>query len=139
MIEEYISNIIRWGRDHHRIKAILLVGSYARNEQRTDSDIDLVVITDDKNRLLQCDWIDTFGDVASYRIEEYGACTSIRVFYKESFEVEYGIVDTSWLSNPLDDGTIHVLSDGYKLLYGAGNIDDSMIKDFLEKKEKLDL
>ena len=46
----------------------------------------------------------------------YGACTSIRVWYKDGPEVEFGIVEPSWMSMPLDDGTHKVLSDGYKVV-----------------------
>jgi len=133
-----ISKIIHWCENNPRIDALFLVGSYARDEQRTDSDIDLVIITEDKERMLQCDWIYLFGDVVSYQIEEYGACTSVRVFYKDSVEIEYGIVDTSWISEPLDKGTYRVLSDGFKLLYGANGIDIHRICNMLEKQNNPD-
>ena len=48
--------------------------------------------------------------------EYYGACTSIRVWYKDGIEVEFGIAEPSWLTMPLGIGTYQVLSDGYKLI-----------------------
>ena len=48
--------------------------------------------------------------------EYYGACTSIRVWYEDGREVEFGIVDPTWVSKPLDAGTHKVLSDGYKIV-----------------------
>ena len=41
---------------------------------------------------------------------------ALRVWYKDGKEVEFGIVDPSWISIPLDAGTYKVLSDGYKLV-----------------------
>ena len=48
--------------------------------------------------------------------EYYGACTSIRVWYEDGREVEFGIVEPPWISMPLDNGTYRVLSDGYKII-----------------------
>ena len=38
------------------------------------------------------------------------------MWYGDGKEVEFGIVEPSWISIPLDSGTIKVLSDGYKLI-----------------------
>ena len=35
---------------------------------------------------------------------------------KDGKEVEFGIVDPSWIAVPLDAGTYKVLSDGYKII-----------------------
>ena len=40
--------------------------------------------------------------------EYYGACTSIRVWYKDGKEVEFGIVELSWISMLLDVWTYQV-------------------------------
>ena len=45
-----------------------------------------------------------------------GACTSIRAWYNDGKEVEFGIVEPSWISTPLNSGTYKVLSDGYKIV-----------------------
>lgn len=46
----------------------------------------------------------------------YGTCTSIRVWYKNGQEIEFGIVDPAWMKKPLDTGTKKVLRDGYKVI-----------------------
>ena len=42
--------------------------------------------------------------------EYYGACTSIRVWYEDGREVEFGIVEPPWISMPLDNGTYRVVA-----------------------------
>ena len=112
-----LKNICAWCEEDSRIKTLILVGSYARGEESENSDIDLMVVTDDKESLLSdCTWIDIYGKSREYRFEYYGPCTSVRVFYEDGTEIEYGIVGTSWLNVPLDEGTKRVLQDGYKVL-----------------------
>lgn len=41
---------------------------------------------------------------------------TLRVWYKNGFETEYGIAEPSWIDKPFDPGTHKVLSDGHKLL-----------------------
>jgi len=127
-----LDRIISWSNEDSRVKALFLVGSYARNTQKPSSDIDLVIITDKKEQLLQLDWIELFGVCKRNIREEYGACTSIRVFYEDNTEIEYGIVNSSWLDSPLDAGTKRVLQDGYILLFGSEGISQNMIETLLK-------
>lgn len=53
-----------------------------------------------------------FGIVCNSKIECYGTCTSIRVWYQDENEIEFGIVDPSWISLTLDSGTRKVLTEG---------------------------
>ena len=40
-----------------------------------------------------------------------------RVFYSEGLEVEFDLTNTEWAStNPVDDGTKRVVTDGMKIL-----------------------
>lgn len=89
------------------------------------------MITEDKHHLLNLDWIEVYGKPQKYIREEYGACTSIRVFYEDQTEVEYGLVDLTWLSRPLDKGTRKVLEDGYLVLYDSYGIDKENIEKLL--------
>lgn len=59
------------------------------------------------------EFVQGFGEICKKQTEYYGMCTSIRVWYKNGQEVEFGIVDPSWIEEPLDAGTKKVLSDGY--------------------------
>ena len=57
-----------------------------------------------------------FGTVARRQTEYYGACTSIRVWYEGGPEVEFGLVEPSWIARPLDAGTMQVLQGGYRVI-----------------------
>ncbi len=62
------------------------------------------------------DFTQEFGEVYKQQMEYYSACTSIRAWYRDGKEIEFGIVEPSWISMPLDAGTYKVLSDGYKIV-----------------------
>ena len=74
------------------MQAMALVGSYARGPARDDSEIDLVLLTGRPQRYLEnSKWIECFGVVKKSQTEDYGKSTSIRVWYQNGAEVEYGI------------------------------------------------
>jgi hypothetical protein len=63
------------------------------------------------------DWIVQFGEVLDVGTEDYGATRSLRVFYQDGLEVEFGINAPTWSRVPLDAGTHKVFSDGIRILY----------------------
>jgi len=115
--KEYLNQVKDWGENENLIKAIILVGSYARGTQKESSDVDLCILTDEKEMMVEkINIYERFGEIVKYQIEYYGVMTSVRVWYKNGFEVEYGIAAMSWISEPLDKGTEQVLKDGYKVI-----------------------
>lgn len=71
------------------------------------------------------DFVKLFGPIARQQTEYYGACTSVRVWYDNGLEVEFGLVEPSWIALPLDAGTREVLADGYRVLLDKkGYFDD---------------
>ncbi len=86
--KEFIEHFIHWAYARSDILAIALVGSHARNAAREDSDVDLVIITNDPQKYLtHTAWTETFGIVAKQQIEDYGLLTSLRVWYESGLEV----------------------------------------------------
>lgn len=117
MFEDFFNELKEYARNTSHIESIIIVGSYARGTNKENSDLDIVIITSNKSGMLaKQGFIQEFGEVYKQQIEYYGACTSIRVWYKDRKEVEFGIVEPSWISMPLDTGTHQVLSDGYKII-----------------------
>jgi predicted nucleotidyltransferase len=101
-MQVFLNDVREWGESDARINGILLVGSYAKGTQREDSDIDLVIISSQKERLIHNpDFMNRFGHVKNFSVEFWGACTSFRIYY-DDMEVEFGIVEPSWLHQPLD-------------------------------------
>jgi len=117
-IRDFISSITRWASTQLDIKAIALVGSYARDSATEDSDIDLVMLVDHPGKYLEdTEWLRQFGSVEHQQVEHYGLVTSLRVWYADGREVEYGITTRHWAAPPLDKGTRRVINDGMKVLF----------------------
>ena len=117
MLEGFFDKLKGGGGGGPHIESIVVVGSYARGTNKENSDLDLVILTSNKpDMAANQDFVQDFGEVYKQQTEYYGACTSIRVWYKDGKEVEFGIVDPTWVSKPLDAGTHKVLSDGYKIV-----------------------
>lgn len=121
-ISLFLNSIKQWANQNDDIKALILVGSYARGEAREDSDVDLVIITSNSDAYINNNFIDNFGKVKEFKKENWGRVTSIRVWYANNgLEVEFGITTPIWVDKPLDDGTFRVLSDGYKVIVDKEN------------------
>ena len=100
------------------VEGAILVGSHARGETRQDSDIDLVLLcTEYKSYLEDVSWINDFDKPVSVRLKDYGKLTSVRVFYEEGPQVEFGFTQLDWLVLPLDAGTVGVLRNGFQIIY----------------------
>ena len=122
-IRGFLDSFIAWASAHEDMYAIALVGSYTRDAAREDSDIDLVLLTDRPQQYLEdFEWIEQFGAVEKSQIEDYGKLISIRVWYQNGNEVEYGITTPDWAATPLDAGTQRVLRDGMMALFERGNL-----------------
>jgi predicted nucleotidyltransferase len=105
----------RFAAKRPEVAAVALVGSYARGTPRPDSDIDLVVLSSDPERLLRsAGWYAEFGEGATLvRSEDFGAIQERRLRLPDGLEIEVGIGRPSWASlDPLDDGTRRVVAEG---------------------------
>lgn len=117
MIEKFINQIHDWAMKEESIESIILVGAYAKGTHHATSDVDLCIITTNKLRWLnEQSFIEQFGRIEKKQTEADGLCTSIGVWYQSGQEVEFGFVEPTWISTPLDTGTLRVLQDGYKVI-----------------------
>ena len=117
MFEKFFNDLEEYAENTSHIESILIVGSYARGTNKENSDLDIVIITSNKSDMItKQDFTQEFGEVYKQQTEYYGACTSVRAWYSDGKEVEFGIVELSWITTPLDIGTYQVLSGGYKLI-----------------------
>ncbi len=105
-IQDFLDAFVSWASAQPDVHGIALVGSYARNAAREDSDIDLVLLTDQLRTYLEdIQWIERFGAPEKHQVEDYGKLASLRVWYQNGLEVEYGITTPDWAALPLDEGT----------------------------------
>ena len=130
MIEKFLEEFTKWAEDQPEIHAVALVGSYANHTVTVRSDVDLVILVDEPNHFLQnTQWIGQFGDVEKQQLEEYGRVTSIRVWYQDGHEVEFGITDTLWGSDPEDAGTQQIIRGGLRILFDRDHCLNQHISD----------
>lgn len=122
-VEQFLMDFTTWAKAQPDILAVGVVGSHARGTARDDSDVDLVVVClDPKHYLNERTWVQQFGEVASEGIENYGLLISLRVFYRDGREVEYGLTDERWTALPLDAGTREVIAGGLRVLFERGDL-----------------
>ncbi len=115
--DDFLDHVTRWAGSSPDVIGLALVGSFARGQATADSDIDLILLTPRPQDFVNDpDWVREFGRVKSYEIEKWGMVTSLRVYYEDDLEVEYGLTSPQWASLPLDQGTRQVISDGMKML-----------------------
>jgi GNAT superfamily N-acetyltransferase/predicted nucleotidyltransferase len=115
-----------WAERRNDILGIALVGSYARGTQRPDSDVDLILVVNDRAPYSSSNaWLRDVGDAApelsvieSLEDEDWGLVQSKRVRYASGLEVEWGIAEPTWCStSPVDFGTAVVVAGGIRVLY----------------------
>jgi len=117
-VEVFLHNFVTWASSQADIQGIALVGSYARNAANDSSDVDLVILAKNPEQYLKDQaWVQRFGEVSRQQIEEYGILTSIRVWYVDGREIEYGLTNENWAAIPLDQGTKRVISNGIRVLF----------------------
>ena len=117
MPKNFLARVKRWAEETAHVEVLLVVGSHARGTERPDSDLDLVLVTTKRDELVADQTFpETFSRVLRRQTEYYGACTSVRVWYEGGPEMEFGLVEPSWLALPLDEGTRRVLADGHRVL-----------------------
>jgi predicted nucleotidyltransferase len=115
--------ILHWAKAQDAIRGLALVGSHARNEARTDSDIDLVLLADNpgkfrnKMSLAGIDWSEAGVHATRYTDEAYGVAWSRRLWLETQREIEFTFVPLSWAAvSPVDEGTKQVVTDGFVVL-----------------------
>ncbi len=127
MLESLFQEVVHWAATDPRVQAVGLVGSHARREARPDSDVDLVILTDDPGRVLRSSsWPSLFGVVGSDSLEDYGKLVSRRVLYASGLDVEFGVSTPEWASDP-DDATLVVARDGLRVLFDPKGLLQSLL------------
>jgi predicted nucleotidyltransferase len=122
-VEAVLAKVAGWAAGQPDLLAVGLVGSYARGQAHETSDVDLILIAEDPARLLeQRGWVEGFGTVSRVRVEDYGLVTSLRAWYLDGLEVEFGFTGRAWASQPLDPGTRWVIEGELRVLYERDKI-----------------
>ncbi|MCM3872389.1 MAG: aminoglycoside 6-adenylyltransferase [Pyrinomonadaceae bacterium] len=122
-ISTFLEGFTCWASTQPDVKAVALVGSYARAAATESSDVDLLILTTDVSKYVSdCSWASQFGEASECYVEDWGKVTSMRTFYQDGLEVEYGFATPDWAKRPMDAGSLRVITDGMKILLDAQNI-----------------
>jgi predicted nucleotidyltransferase len=116
-VEDLVSRIAGWARTHPDIRAVALVGSWARGQAGPNSDVDVVVLTDDPPTYLErSEWAaEIGGELIATR--PWGAITERRLRFPSGLEVDVGVGRPSWAAiDPADLGTRAVVRGGLKII-----------------------
>jgi predicted nucleotidyltransferase len=114
-VDLFLENFKEWSEQQTHIKGVAVVGSFARGDFHSNSDVDLTIISTNKDLTLEIIKNEfNFGNIESSTLEEWGILTSLRIFYDNDLEVEYGVVTDQWVKEPLDEGTKNVVKNGFK-------------------------
>lgn len=86
-----------WATPRDDVRGIAVVGSYARGTARADSDADVVVLTAERARYLETsEWLSDFEHVVRWQREDWGAVQSLRTWYEDGMEIEFGLTSVGW-------------------------------------------
>ena len=132
--DQFIDEFIEWAGSQPDIQAVALVGSYARQAASEESDLDLVILTDQAEQYLNFQvWLHNFGTVKGRQEENYGKVTSLRVWFDENIEIEFGFTTPDWATLPVDEGTGRVVKDGMCVLFERTPLLSSMQAEVLKQ------
>jgi len=118
-VEGLLDVVRRWAAERPDLHAAALVGSWARDAARADSDVDVVLLTDDRAAYLKDEtWLAALGATEVLRTQPWGTVTERRVALASGLEVEFGVTSPDWAStSPVDAGTRSVALDGLVVVY----------------------
>jgi predicted nucleotidyltransferase len=128
-VGELLARVESWAAAEVGIAAVALVGSHARGEATPESDIDLILLAyEPASYLNSIPWIGAFGEPVRHEVEDWGRATSLRVWYADGLEVEFGLTGPDWGADPADEGTASVIRDGIRILYDPGDVLSSRVR-----------
>ena len=118
-LNSFVVTVVRWASTREDVRAVALVGSYARGAAIAGSDVDLVVVSTAPHVYVEDDeWVESFGQGTLIATRSWGALTERRLRREDGLEIDVGLVDSSWATTePVDTGTAKVVKDGMRILY----------------------
>jgi len=113
-----------WVQERDDLRALALVGSWARDSAKPSSDLDLVIVANDPEAyrfpstwLCSIAFAETAFEVDRYEICAYGNVWSCHIYSKSEAEVELTFAAPVWAKiDPMDPGTRVVVADAFRAI-----------------------
>ncbi len=119
-MRDVVGLVVRWAAGRPDVVAVGLAGSQARGTARPDSDVDLVVVTRDRDGYLG--WAGPGAGWADLRTRRWGPLLERRFRPPGGPVVEVGFVPESWAAVPADAGTAGVVAGGFVVLHDPAGV-----------------
>jgi uncharacterized protein len=128
-VDRLVATVAPFADRRPDIRAVALIGSWARRSARMDSDVDFVLLTDDPLAYIEHDgWASQLGADSVVRTKRWGVMTERRFTLPSGLEVDAGVVLPSWAqTNPLDAGAVRVVLNGLVPVYDPNDVLASLV------------
>lgn len=121
-VRSIVQTVHRWADDRDDVRGVVVVGSWARDSARMDSDVDIVVVTDTLAHSDPQTWTQLLNGRV-IRLQRWGPLQEIRLQRPSGLVVEMGIVPMKWANtDPVDGGTGRVINDGHRIVHDPGGV-----------------
>jgi len=128
---EIVKNITKFSNDSEFVKAVVMIGSQARNEFGADkySDLDIILIVNDTDYFLNSDaWLKNIGDFKiSFTENSLGGTKERRVMFDGAKDVDF-IIYPFDDKKDMDSEIFGIFKRGYKILVDKIGITDDILK-----------
>jgi predicted nucleotidyltransferase len=126
--EAVIEAVAAWVRARDDLRALALVGSWARGTPGPASDVDLLVLSDclegyrrSREWMSEIDFARAGHSIKSSNDVSYGAVWSRHIHLHPAGEVELTFAPCAWASvAPIDEGTSAIVSDAFRIIVDKG-------------------
>ena len=118
-VSALLARVREWAVTRPDVVALVLAGSFAHDDARMDSDVDILVLTNDKQPDVEGEaWISELGGIRLTKTDQWGPMTERRFVLPSGLEVEMGFAPPWWAAtDSVDRGTRRVVEDGISILH----------------------
>ncbi|MFU8874585.1 nucleotidyltransferase domain-containing protein [Micromonospora sp. SL4-19] len=121
-VRSVVAMVTGWAAEREDARGVVVVGSWARGAARMDSDVDIVILTDNPRHAEPDVWTGLLGGEV-VRLDDWGPLREVRVRRSSGLDVEIGVVPVSWAdTDPVDPGTRRVISDGHSIVHDPAGV-----------------
>ncbi|WP_028192491.1 nucleotidyltransferase domain-containing protein [Salinispora pacifica] len=121
-VRSVLGVVVGWATGRAEVRGVVVVGSWARGAARMDSDVDIVVLTDQARYSAVEVWTGLLGGEV-VRLAEWGPLREVRVRRPSGLVVEVGVAPVSWAdTDPVDAGTRRIVGDGHRIVHDPAGV-----------------